>query len=194
MTAFPFSGAILAGGRSSRMGRDKAFIEIDGVTLVARQAAGLRAAGAQELLISGRPEIDYAVADARVVTDTIKDGGPLAGLSALLKAARTSWVLVLAVDLPHISAEALNLLLSTGGGRLGAVPKTAHGYEPLIALYPTSFVSLLDEALARNQLSLQPLLERAEAKKILQPIPHSMFAQSTFANWNTPDHITGKSP
>lgn len=191
---FAVSGAILAGGRSSRMGRDKAFLPFpapDGPPLIARQAALLRSLGISDLLISGRPSTDYAsaVPDARVVTDAIPDSGPLAGLAAILTAARHPWVLVIAVDLPFLTPAYLQKLLATGSGHTGVVPHGPHGYEPLAALYPRALLPLVEIALASGQLSLQSLLQSSSQSSLMKPVILAESERPLFFNWNTPSDI-----
>lgn len=192
--AFPVTGAILAGGRSSRMGRDKAFLPFpapDGPALLTRQAALLRDLGIDDLLLSGRPETDYRTTfpDARVVVDAVSNAGPLAGLSAILAAARHPWVLVIAVDLPRLTPEMLQTLLLTGAGQIGVVPQSPHGFEPLVALYPQALLPSLSAALERKQLGLQCLLRAAVDDGLMRAWPIPPEHSSLFANWNTPDDI-----
>ena len=183
---FPLSGAILAGGRSSRMGRDKAFIPIHGHPLIAHQAALLRSLGIDDLIISGRPDIDYGIPDAHLVTDTVTDAGPLAGLAAILKAARHPWVLVLAVDLPKLTPAYLQSLVKVGAGRVGVVPHGPRGYEPLAALYPRGLLPRVEAALSEGRFSLQNLIEKSVQLTDLKKVEISQNDRPQFANWNTP--------
>jgi molybdenum cofactor guanylyltransferase len=185
------SAAILAGGRSSRMGRDKAFLPSppDGATLIARQAALLRSLGIDDLLISGRAEVDYGLPEACVVLDAVPDAGPLAGLAALLNAARRPWVLVIAVDLPHLTSTYLGKILNAGNGCRGVVPHGPNGYEPLVALYPQSLLTEFESALAAGRRSLQPLIQTAVAAGNLQAIPIEADEHVLFTNWNTPTDV-----
>src|ERR1700736_1502651 len=75
-----FSAVILAGGKSSPMGSDKAVAKLDGGTLLARQIQRTRAAGAAEIFISGRPGVDYSLFGSNVLEDKFQDAGPLAGI------------------------------------------------------------------------------------------------------------------
>jgi len=186
---FPFTGAILAGGRSSRMGRDKAFLTIDGQPLVTCQAARLREAGCAEVIISGRAGTDYGVAGARVVHDSVRDAGPLAGLVAVLAAARHPWVLVLAVDLPRLDAAFLHRLLAFGGGRAGVAPHGPRGFEPLAALYPRALLPEAEAALRRGELALSSLIENALRRAPLRPLALGAEDLPLFANWNSPDDV-----
>ncbi len=184
---FAFSGAILAGGRSSRMGRDKAFLPVDGQPLIVRQTALLRAAGCSELIISGLPDIDYGIPHARVVHDSAKDAGPLAGLATVLSAARNPWILVIAVDLPRLDRAFLNRLLTLGGGRTGVVPHSPHGFEPLAALYPRALLPEAEKALAAGNYSLQALVTTGEKFSLITRLELSPDEQATLVNWNNPE-------
>jgi molybdopterin-guanine dinucleotide biosynthesis protein A len=189
---FPVSGAILAGGRSSRMGRNKAFLPCppDGTPLIVRQANLLRSLGISDLLISGRAGIDYAIRDARIVIDSVPDAGPLAGLAAVFTAARHSWVLVIAVDMPRLTTSYLQKLLTTGAGRIGVIPQGSQGYEPLVALYPRSLLSEIESALDKgDSLSLQNLIHTGMTRLLLSPLPILPSEADVFTNWNTQNDI-----
>lgn len=179
------------------MGRDKAFLEVGGVTLLARQAALLRSVGVAEVIVSGRAGVDYSLAgnDARVVNDAVADAGPLAGLAAILNAARNPWIFVLAVDLPHITPTTLRLLLDASSvGKVGVVPRGKFGYEPLAALYPRVLGGIVDQRLKSGRFELQSVLAEAEQLKLLQSVPLSAFPEGTFANWNSPEDVMGEAP
>ncbi len=182
------SGAILAGGRSTRMGRDKAFLPMppDGAPLIAHQAAMLRSLGTDDLLISGHAGVDYGLPGARMVTDSVTDCGPLGGLAAVLAAARHPWVVVIAVDLPHMTAAYLTKILAACAGGTGVVPHGPSGFEPLVAVYPKRFLPLIEAALASGRLSLQPLIQAAVTDSILLPLPIAESERPLFTNWNTP--------
>jgi molybdenum cofactor guanylyltransferase len=131
-----FSAVILAGGKSSRMGRDKAFIEIGGQTLLARQIALAREVGAGEVFISGREGVDYSALGCRVLMDRFPDAGPLAGIERALDVCTTPLLLVLGVDMPAVNVPLVRRLLASCTGVHGAIPRTKDGIEPLAAVYP----------------------------------------------------------
>ncbi|MCS6243116.1 MAG: molybdenum cofactor guanylyltransferase [Opitutus sp.] len=187
-TAIPFSAAILAGGRSTRMGRDKAFLPAPntGIPLIAHQAALLRSLGTDDLLISGKAGVDYGIPGARVVTDAVADRGPLGGLAAVIAAARHTQVLVIAVDLPHLTDAYLKKIIAAAHGSIGVVPQGPDGFEPLVAVYPKGFHPLIEAALAAARLSLQPLIQAAVTDSILLPLPIAERERLLFTNWNTP--------
>src|SRR2546428_9892635 len=100
MNRMKFSAVLLAGGQSTRMGRDKAGIVLDGIPLWQRQFEILRELRPHEIFISGPPRKEWS--GLEVVADETPDAGPLAGLVASLRRCRSPLLLVLAVDLPRM--------------------------------------------------------------------------------------------
>jgi len=106
----PITAVILAGGKSSRMGRDKAFLPFRGQPLIEHALQVVREAGAAEVLISGRPEQDFSHYDCPVLLDLESDCGPLGGIERGLAVAAHPLVLILAVDLPHMTPACVEWL------------------------------------------------------------------------------------
>ena len=149
-----FSAVILAGGRSSRMGRDKAFVEMGGRPLLARQLEMVRSLGTDEVFISGRPNTDYTAFAVPVLLDQFPDAGPLAGIHAALTAANNPLLLVLAVDLPAMDAPVLHRLLQVAPGK-GVIPRLGGQVEPLADIYPVSALALLTQLLAQKDFAVR---------------------------------------
>lgn len=146
-----FSAVILAGGQSARMGRDKAWLEIGGETLLARQIKLVRAAGATEVFISGRADRDYSSFNVPVLTDNFPNCGPLAGIENALRVCREPLLLVLAVDMPLMTIELLQLLQGQCRAGSGIIPRLSGQVEPLAAFYPQTAAVLATELLAQSQ-------------------------------------------
>ncbi len=190
----PFSGAILAGGRSLRMGADKAGLWIDGETLLARQVRLLRAAGASEVMLNQHPQRMRPLAslppELRLVGDdpAYPDAGPLAGLAAVLAAAREDWVAVVAVDLPCLTVGWWRKLLAIaepGGGAVGR--RTEGTFEPLAAIYPRRAQTAVRERLHRGDYALQPLIRTGIEEGWMRPFPMSAADVDELHNWNAPE-------
>lgn len=187
------TGVVLAGGQSRRMGRDKAFLDFEGAPLVRRQAALLAAAGCSEILISGRADVDYGVAGARLVLDPAAGQGPLGGLVAALRAMGRERLVVLAVDLPRMTVDFLQRAVAAGDASVSIVPHGQHGYEPLAACYARSLRSPAEAALAGGRLSLQMLMAEAEASGLVKRLPLSPGDERVFENWNSPEDVAPES-
>jgi molybdopterin-guanine dinucleotide biosynthesis protein A len=149
---------ILAGGSSSRMGRDKGLLEIGGAPLVVRTARlleplvlGVTVAGSPHLY---RPLNLAAVEDhdARGPGSEEARCGPLAGIATALSITRAPWNLIVACDLPYLTREWVDWLLSRaiGSRRSAVIPQTARGLEPLAAVYRRECAASIREAIARG--------------------------------------------
>ena len=151
-----FSAAVLAGGRSTRMGADKAALPFMGMTLAAYQAEKLKALGLTDLMLSGcRQEIP----GARCVPDELPARGPLGGIHACLGAAEHDAVLFLSVDVPLVPVETLRALLDahTGGITLLSVDGAP---QPLIGVYDRSLRPTAEEILRSENTAVRRLFEQ----------------------------------
>lgn len=183
----PFSAVLLAGGQSNRMGRDKAGLLFAGEPLWQRQLATLRAAGADQLLISGPAHGPYADAGLPILADAAPGLGPLAGLAAALRHARCEWLLVLAIDLPDMRADFLAHLAERAAAQgRGLIPHDAAGLEPLAAVYPRACLPLAEEHLRTADRSMHGFIERAVSQNLVALHPLTSAQRPLFRNLNTP--------
>ena len=188
MAALAFSAVLFAGGRSTRMGRDKALLKLDGEPLWQRQITLLRALQPREILISGNAMGFPAEssADCAVVPDAITGLGPLGGLDTVLRRACCEQVLILAIDLPQMRVDLLARLLQEAAetGR-GVIPRTSHGLEPLAAVYPRACQPLVSAVLAAGERSMQAFVQRALAEHLLVEWTVEATDEGAFFNVNT---------
>ncbi len=126
--------AVQAGGKSSRMGEDKALIRLAGIPLIERVLARIVGLADEILITTNRPET-LTHLNLRMVGDEIPGAGALHGLKTALVAARGEVVLVLSCDTPFVSRELLEHLLSRAHEADAIVPKHGDKYEPLQAVY-----------------------------------------------------------
>jgi molybdopterin-guanine dinucleotide biosynthesis protein A len=185
-----FTAVLLAGGKSTRMGRDKAGVVVGGEPLWQRQLATLCTCGPRELFISGRPEGPYAGAGAEVIADATPGLGPLAGLEAALRRANCPLVLVLAIDLPAMTAEFLSSLIREAArDEIGGVPSDGDFLEPLAAVYPRTCHELAAECLQSNDRSMRHFIRLATERGQLRPRPLSPDERLLFKNVNRPEDL-----
>ncbi len=182
-----FSAALLAGGRSSRMGSDKASLEIDGVPLWQRQLRILRELAPAEIFIAGPSRREWLDAKVKIVPDAVTDAGPLAGLVAVLRRCSTSRLLALAVDLPNMSSNYLARLLSFCQPRKGVIPRSSERFEPLVAVYPVASLPLAESLLQAGRCSLQELAVRAREHGLVVEQMIARDDEPYFFNLNTPE-------
>ncbi|MBR1659180.1 MAG: molybdenum cofactor guanylyltransferase [Oscillospiraceae bacterium] len=153
------SAAVLAGGLSTRMGRDKAALPLGGTTLLAHQVRKLRSLGIRDIMVSGSA---LPADHARFVPDLFPRRGPLSGIHACLLAAEREHVLFLPVDVPRVPSEALRaLILAHAGG--ATVLRHGGKTEPLIGVYAKPLAAEAEALLQTETTAVRRLLERTDA-------------------------------
>lgn len=182
-----FAAVLLAGGRSTRMGRDKAGLRIGGQFLWERQLATLQALAPREIFISGRCDGPYAGAGVEIVEDAIPGLGPLGGIAAALSRAESPLVLVLAIDLPAMTSAFLAALLREGRA---IIPQSAAHFEPLAAVYPKSALFIAEELLREEDRSMQRFVRRVIDAGLGRSRPLSEVETSLFTNLNRAEDLT----
>jgi molybdopterin-guanine dinucleotide biosynthesis protein A len=191
MTGAGFSGVVLVGGRSQRMGRDKARLLWDGVPLWRRQRRLLERAGARPVLLALRPYQRSFGERAREIRDRHTDLGPISGLQAALAASAAEWVAVLAVDMPHIDpAWFRRLRARCRPGGVGAVVVEPEGYQPLAAIYPGAALPIVARRIQEGKLSLQGLVAELVRRRRLVPLRLAKSERWRAANWNHPADLS----
>jgi len=142
------SGLILVGGKSRRMGRDKAFLQVDGVSMFDRLLDLFRRNFRQILLVGDRPE-RFARYLLPVLPD-IYPGTALGGLYTGLFHAPTDYAFVASCDLPFPNGAILNYLVSKRHGFDVVVLSRAQGYEPLFAVYSKECLPAMKQQMERG--------------------------------------------
>jgi len=187
----PHSAILLAGGKSSRMGREKAALLVEGVPLWRRQLETLRATAPVEVLISGRSEGPYAEGGAAVILDQWPETGPLGGLATVLPRSAAPWVLVLAVDMPRMTTVYLRGLVAEAErtGR-GVVPRFADGQrQPLAAVYPREAGAVAEALLQHGERRMEALLRGLQDIGLMTAHPVAAEEEALFENWNAPGDL-----
>jgi len=177
---------VLAGGRSSRMGVDKAFLELDGRTLLQR-ALRLASSVSDDVRIVG-PREKFATYD-RVMEDRYEGRGPLAGIHAALAESEAALNLMLAVDLPFVDPVFLKLLVKSAreSGAVVTVPRVGGGYQPLCAVYTREFAAIAENALMQGHNKIDALFQQTRVREITEAdIAGFAFGPAMFENLNTP--------
>lgn len=190
-----FTAAVLAGGRSSRFGRDKARAPYFGRPLLGRVLASL--ADADERLIVGeRRYPQFARAhDARQVGDIIASGGPLSGLHAALTRARHPWVAVAACDLPHLTPDYWRVLLARAGSCDAVMVQGGAGrLEPLAAVYHRDVARLAEARLRAGDYALHDLARALRLQVVSARVLGVRVGPRTLLNLNRPSDVGPSRP
>ncbi|HEX9676981.1 MAG TPA: molybdenum cofactor guanylyltransferase [Anaerolineales bacterium] len=181
--------AVQAGGRSSRMGSDKALLRLDGIPLIERLLQRVSGLGEEILITTNRPQ-DYQYLGLRMASDPEPGAGALHGLRTALEAARGQTVLVLACDMPFVSRPLLEHMLQLAEAADLVVPRRGGEYEPLHAVYSKGCLPALEAALQRGErrmISFFPslYLHTVEQEEIDRLDPEGL----SFFNVNTPEDL-----
>lgn len=151
------TGFVLAGGKSTRMGQDKAALQLDGRTLL-EHAIEVLGQAADEVRILG-PRERYASYGMPVIEDVFPECGPLGGIHAALSHTSTRLNLIIAVDTPFLSAEFLRFMVerSLSSGAIITTPEIAGYRQPLCSVYAREFLPIAEQALKRPRTSAMSL-------------------------------------
>ncbi|GAB6991246.1 molybdenum cofactor guanylyltransferase [Paenibacillus pini] len=173
---FEITGGILAGGRSSRMGSNKALLEIEGITVIERITKQLSPV-VSEMMISANEKQDYLFLGKVIVQDSYPGKGPLAGVHSLLAAANTPWCIVCACDMPFVTTDIFRVLvdaasLVSGGlqtDRVQAIlPITGGRIQPLLAAYHRSAFPSLEQMLQADKLRMTDWLDHLRVRYLTE--------------------------
>jgi len=175
---------ILAGGRSRRMGHDKATLPVGDGTLIEHLARRL-APVVDETIIAGG--VAPPLEGARMVADRRPGLGPLAGMLAGFAAAKQRHVWVVACDLPDIEPALGGLLVALAGDYEAVVPRPEQGPEGVCALYVRELAPRIEALLESGQRSIKSLLDRSAVRYLTSDELRAVDPQlRSFRNINTP--------
>ncbi len=193
------TGFVLAGGKSTRMGTDKAALSLEGQTLLERALATVRAVTG-EVLVRGSKERYGGFGP--VIEDIFPDCGPLGGIHAALTyltkqanakpGAGRKLALIIAVDTPFLSPEFLSFMAQRAieSGAVVTTPEIAGYTQPLCSVYSTEFLEIAEQALKTGVYKIVPLFP-SDKTCVITPAEMARFAftPEMFDNLNTPEDL-----
>jgi molybdopterin-guanine dinucleotide biosynthesis protein A len=183
------SAFVLAGGKSTRMGRDKATLPLAGRTLLETALAAARSV-TEVVFILGSPELYGAYGE--VIADIFPGCGPLGGIHAGLTRSNTDLNLMLAVDTPFLSNGLLAYLVERARESAAVVtaPEINFYPQPLCAVYRRDFLPIAERALSAGQYKIVPLFPRSKTLAIPEAeLARFAFTAEMFENLNTPKDL-----
>jgi len=160
------TGVILAGGKSHRMGRDKAHLRIGQDTLIGRQLEVLRAVFSSILVSANDPE-PFRRYGLDVIGDEVPEAGSLGGIYTSLLRARTPYVFVVACDMPLLRSDVIERMLAMREGHDVVVPKSEDGLEPLHALYSKNCLGPIRDQLEAGVLKIIQFFDAVRVRIVL---------------------------
>jgi len=181
------TGVILAGGASSRMGKNKALLKVGELFLVEKVYASIAALFRGVILVTNTPDI-YAFIPCPKVPDIYPGAGSIAGLHAGLNASSTERIFAVACDMPFLNGELIRFLCNDAEAYDAVVPVDRSGrLEPLHALYAKTSLIAMQESIECGDKSIINLLDRVTTRMVPNDLfQHIPGAEESFRNLNTP--------
>ena len=160
------TGIILAGGKSTRMGHDKALLLYKNKPFIAHVIDALKPLVETILIVGDNPHYDKFGYNR--ITDIIKDAGPLSGIVSGLQASTTHYNLVVTCDVPLLTTEVLTLLTNAISNKDAIIQLKTQSYEmPLLAIYPKSCLPVLEKSLSSGNRTIKIALKNCTVKNVI---------------------------
>ena len=189
----PITAVVLAGGRSRRLGRNKALELIGGVPLVTRVTSAIRPISSETLIVVAEEEQAQVLplpTYVQVVRDLYPNAGSLGGILTGLTAATGVWALVVACDMPFLSQALLAEMASARDGCDAVVPLLDGRPEPTHALYSKDCLEPIRKNLEAGELKISAFFEMVKVKYLPQPTVEALDPGLwSFFNVNTPSDL-----
>lgn len=186
--ASQIAGFVLAGGESSRMGREKALLEIGGLPLILRTAQLVESVAGSATVVGDSAGIRGL--GLRTVADDWPGAGPLGGIATALRASSAEWSLVVACDLPYLTKVWLEYLVSraSASDADAVIAMNQGGAEPLCAAYRGTAEPAIRSAVALGNRKVRSMLESLRGE-VIEPAEWKRFDSDgyLFKNMNSPE-------
>ena len=183
------TGIILAGGKNRRMGKNKAFLEVNGERIIDR-TRNLFLELFDEVLLVTNSLPDYLDLNLRMVADLYTGKGALGGIYTGLFHAAHSHAFVAACDMPFLNKELIRHLIDLSPGYDIVIPKTQDGLQPLHAIYSQKCLPFMEELIRQDNLKIIDFFHRVKKREVpteeILPLDPNL---ASFLNVNTPEEL-----
>lgn len=183
------TGIILTGGKSSRMGRNKAFLKINGDVIIERIVRLFKEIFDEVILVTNSPE-EYRHLNTKIVADIYPKSGSLIGIYSGLYHASSQYAFAAACDMPFLKKGFIEYLIKQKDGYDIVIPFSPDGQQPLHAVYSKSCLKPMEDAIRKGDLKIIDILPRLNVRRIAtdEIIPFDPEFKSFF-NVNTPSEF-----
>jgi len=183
------TGIILAGGKNLRMGKNKAFLEINGQRIIDRMKKLFVDLFDEVFLVTNSP-LEYLDLNLRMVSDLFPEGGALGGIYSGLFHASHSHAFVAACDMPFLNKALISHLSALSPGYDIVIPKTEDGWQPLHAVYSQKCLPFMENLLRKNNLKIIDFFHKVNKREVTteEILPFDPQLVS-FLNVNTPEDL-----
>ncbi|GAW92030.1 molybdenum cofactor guanylyltransferase [Calderihabitans maritimus] len=183
------SGVVLAGGKSSRMGTNKALLAVHGQTMIEHVVEEMRKAFREVIIVTNEPHL-YSGLGVRVITDLIPGLGPLSGIHAGLTASSYEYSFVTACDMPFIDHRLAAYLVQEAPGYDVVVPQKGDYLEPLHAVYSKACIAPIKMCLENRIFKIIAFYPAVKVKFVgIERMRPLADLEKVFFNVNTPQEL-----
>ena len=183
------SGIILSGGKSTRMGKNKALIEIEGVPIIERIYTLFKKLFQEVWIITDQQEL-FAGLDAKFHEDLIPNLGAIGGLYSGLVLSSFPHSFCVACDMPFLRESLIDYLLRQRSGFSAVVPRTSDGWQPLHAVYSKSCIKAIEDLLARKRTKIIEMYPMISLRVVEEDEFRTLDPRNeSFLNINTPEDL-----
>ena len=183
------TGVILAGGESTRMGKNKAFVEINGQRIIDRTVSLFRKIFDDVLLVTNTP-LEYIELKVKIVTDLIPGKGALGGIYTGLFFSSSPKAFFVGCDMPFLDRDVIQYFLSLSQTADIVVQRTKDHWQPLHAVYPRTLLKPIARLLQQGELKISKAYQGMKVREIteeeLKPFDPDLH---TLSNVNTPEEL-----
>ena len=183
------TGVILAGGESTRMGKNKAFIEINGKRIIDRTVSLFREIFDDVLLVTNTP-LDYIELKVRIVTDLVSGKGSLGGIYTGLFFSSSPKAFFVGCDMPFLDRRVIQYFLGLAQTADIVVQRTKDYWQPLHAIYPRTLLKPIERLLQQGELKIIKAYQGMRVREVtgeeLKPFDPDLH---TLSNINTPEEL-----
>ena len=183
------TGVILAGGESTRMGKNKAFIEINGKRIIDRTVSLFREIFDDVLLVTNTP-LDYIELKVRIVTDLVPGKGSLGGIYTGLFFSSSPKAFFVGCDMPFLDRRVIQYFLSLAQTADIVVQRTKDYWQPLHAIYPRTLLKPIERLLQQGELKIIKTYQGMRVREVTgEELKRFDPDLHTLSNFNTPEEL-----
>jgi molybdenum cofactor guanylyltransferase len=187
------TGIILSGGRNSRMGVNKAFLEVEGTRLIDKALRIYRGIFAEIIIVTNDPLTYLEFSDATIITDIYKKKGALGGIFSGLFYASNQYSFVIACDMPFLNKDFIQYMTGLAGHHDIIVPETPEGRQPLHAVYSRNCLPAIKKLLEADKLKISGFYRDMRLLTVTEKEINPFDKDGRlFLNLNTPEDLKGK--
>lgn len=182
------TGVVLAGGKSSRMGENKALLPINGKPNIENIIAKLQLV-TNAIVISSNDLVTYNYLQLPIIKDITESLGPLGGIQSILTSVSTPYVFFHACDLPMLSLDVIQCMIELCTGYDVIVPKIDGKVHPVCGIYHKNVLPILEKQLANEDRKVMNLLNKLNVLYVERDVfeEKGIDVDIAFLNMNTPE-------